>query len=563
MDGPDPDDARSWLREFESTHGRKLRVLHIGNIANNAYNNAKIQRRRGIEADVSCHDYYHVMGSPEWEDAEFIGDVVDEYCPDWWNVDLRGFRRPEWFAQGTFHTCAAYLLARHDDPGRARRLWRKLTRERWLRCRSTQPAAALRLVTGARARGRAVRLSFAWLLAWLLVPLRIAVRRAFATVHAFRALRAGASLSVVLLILLPVRLVPRAWRNTLVAQAEESSSEYVKKGEEPSRDDLPARFRAAFPDREDELIAADYYEQRRQVPFWRPLLEQYDIVQAYSTDGVVPLLAGTEAWAAYEHGTLREIPFEDTPRGRLCALTYREAPIVFVTNSDVLPSVERLGLDPERIVFLPHAVDTDRLFAFADKHAAEVVADDGVTLYSPSRQDWVDRDASWSKGNDVFLRAAALLVDRHPFRIVLAKWGRDLKATRALLDELRIADRVEWVPPLRKRELWLRYLRSHAVVDQFVLPAIGGVTFEAMALGRRVVTAMDAKHTARFFGRTPPLLGAQEVDEVAAALEEILVDPPDADGLGRSARAWVAEFHSADRIVDLQASAYRRLLERP
>src|SRR5215510_1061414 len=77
------------LAEFERRKGRKLRVLHIGNIANNAYNNAKIQRQRGIDADVLSFDYYHIMACPEWEDAEFLGKIEDDNFPDWWAVDLR------------------------------------------------------------------------------------------------------------------------------------------------------------------------------------------------------------------------------------------------------------------------------------------------------------------------------------------------------------------------------------------------------------------------------------------------------------------------------------------
>jgi glycosyltransferase involved in cell wall biosynthesis len=246
----------------------------------------------------------------------------------------------------------------------------------------------------------------------------------------------------------------------------------------------------------------------------------------------------------------------------MCALTYREAPVVFVTNSDVLPSVERLELDPDGVVYLPHAVDSDRLFAFADSNARFAPESGSTpTFYSPSRQDWVDSDVSWAKGNDLFLRAAASLVE-HKFRLVLAEWGRDLAASRALVEQLGLSERVEWVSPLRKHELWARFLSSHAVVDQFILPAIGGVTFEAMALGRRVITAIDAEQTERFFGRTPPVLAAQTQAEIAAALEQVLADPDDAAGRGAAARDWFAERHSADRIVDLQAEAYRKLLDR-
>ncbi|MBI3180432.1 MAG: hypothetical protein HYZ27_12270, partial [Deltaproteobacteria bacterium] len=54
-----------------------MKVLHVGNIANNAYNNAKFLRRAGIDASVLVYDYTHVMGQPEWEDAEFH-EQVDE-----------------------------------------------------------------------------------------------------------------------------------------------------------------------------------------------------------------------------------------------------------------------------------------------------------------------------------------------------------------------------------------------------------------------------------------------------------------------------------------------------
>lgn len=71
----------AFLKEFQRAHNRPLRVLHIGNIANNAYNNALIQRRFGIEADVICYNYYHVMGCPEWEAASFDGNI-DNMFPE-------------------------------------------------------------------------------------------------------------------------------------------------------------------------------------------------------------------------------------------------------------------------------------------------------------------------------------------------------------------------------------------------------------------------------------------------------------------------------------------------
>jgi glycosyltransferase involved in cell wall biosynthesis len=286
-------------------------------------------------------------------------------------------------------------------------------------------------------------------------------------------------------------------------------------------------------------------------------------VQGYAVAPIIPVLCGVRNFTAYEHGTLRKTPFEDTPVGRLCAIGFREAPITFVTNTDVLPSAHRLGLRDDQLVLLPHAIDSERLLQYGREHEHLRPRDAGtVTFLAPARQDWVDRDPSWTKGNDNALHALAILCNEGvPCRIVLAEWGRDIDATRRLIDELGLGDHVEWLPPLYKRSLWDAYIGAHAVLDQFVLEAIGGVAFEAMALGRRVLTALDVEAAAGFFGEAPPLLACKEPEELAAAMRLVAEDPLDAARRGDAAREWFARYHSSDRIVDLQLEAYGRVLD--
>ena len=100
------------LRAMEMRLGRKIRVLHIGNIANNAFHNAKLLLKAGIECDVLCYDYYHMMGCPEWEDADFDGDIGNDFRPNWAGVNLNGYQRPRWFVQGPLGVCMDYLEAR-------------------------------------------------------------------------------------------------------------------------------------------------------------------------------------------------------------------------------------------------------------------------------------------------------------------------------------------------------------------------------------------------------------------------------------------------------------------
>jgi hypothetical protein len=87
-----------WYSRWTRTKGRPLRVLHLGNIANNAFNNARIQRQLGIDAYVIAYENYHIMACPEWEEAAFEGDLGDPFFPNWKKVDLNGYERPPWFA---------------------------------------------------------------------------------------------------------------------------------------------------------------------------------------------------------------------------------------------------------------------------------------------------------------------------------------------------------------------------------------------------------------------------------------------------------------------------------
>ena len=120
---------QQWYDNFFSTHGRKPRILHIGNIANNAYNNAKILNSVGFDCDVLSYDYYHMMGCPEWEDAYFIDDHGNDFFPNWYKVNLHDFIRPSWFAQGLFVDAVDYLIAKRSNCPDTKHAWSKLLLE--------------------------------------------------------------------------------------------------------------------------------------------------------------------------------------------------------------------------------------------------------------------------------------------------------------------------------------------------------------------------------------------------------------------------------------------------
>jgi glycosyltransferase involved in cell wall biosynthesis len=638
--------------EINARLGRPLRILHIGNIANNAYNNACIQRLYGIGADVLCHDYYHVMATPEWEDSG-LTTTVDPNLPNWWESNLKGFRRPEWFVQGPLALCLDYLEARHCGDERRQRaaaatieesyinLLRLDALTRGLRWRDPRtllqrypgllvplgilksPGPPLvRAVSCARALISATILSpignrllaaptalgdiihelrrkMLWplLAAAVAEPPRIRGARTILAGYALlrRTLRLGARdrLEIVrkaevlarsdakraprriiarlprllrlllraawLLMLTPVGIVlRRVWHSHHWINVA-TEDDRTTRGREIAGELLEGE---PVPDAATALLHEEFkrYIGDHSLTFAR-VLAHYDIVQGYATDGIVPLANHHPAFASYEHGTLRELPFEASLSGLICRIAYRHSPAVFVTNTDVLPSVTRLGLAPERVHYLPHAFDDQKLMRWRDANPELSPPADGVVFFSPTRQHWRDANRSLTKGNDTMLRAAGRLwAEGRRFQLMLVEWGQDVAETKRLIEELGYSQSVRWVPPMGKQDLWRAYCTSHAVLDQFILPALGGVGFEALTLGCRLITRTDQDTLAHFFGAAPPVLPAATIDEVARSMASVIDDTDDRAGVGAAGRVWIDKWHSARRIVAIQAEVYRRLL---
>ena len=621
----DPSIARitAWL-------GRPLRVLHIGNIANNAYNNAKIQRQYGIDADVICHDYYHVMATPEWEDGG-LTTRLDPYLPNWWASNLKGFKRPEWYVQGPLALCLEYLDARRR--GQPARLWNaasaiedayvaKLQQDAILNQRPwrdprpflhrhhtlTPIAAALKKVVVIRLssvldaprRFSTLPQQVRQLIVWPLLAASIARppaiaghklvigayamarrllgRKARDTAALMREaarlvpgetriswggalLRLGSIvlqavwIALLLPFFLPVRWLSRqAWPTEPVAPLEERQR--IAAGIIDAM--VPKERWATLPEEDRQNFETQIVHQAL---LFAPVLKHYDVIQGYSIDGFIPLVNGSPAFASYEHGTLRELPFENSLTGLICNIAYSRSPVVFVTNTDVLPSVARLGLPPLVVHNLPHAFDDRKLMNWRDAHPELAPPADEVVFFSPTRQHWRDSNRSLTKGNDIMLRAAGeLWAEGCRFRLLLVEWGQDIEATRALIEALGFTQAVTWIPPMGKQELWRTYCTSHAVLDQFVLPALGGVGFEVLTLGCRLITLTDQTVLKEFFGAAPPVMPAGGVAETVASMRAVLDDPADLAAVGPAGRVWIDTWHSARRTVSIQAEAYERLL---
>lgn len=494
-------DAIDLPQRFERRFGRRLRVLHIGNIANYAFVNARIQRRAGVDADCIDPNFFHIMASPEWLEAPIEGDHGDDFAPKWSRVKLGGYKRPEWFVQGDEELSFRYLAARqrgHD--GEARRLLRQIAAH-------------------ARAYARDVPLPDGLTAALLTSRHPFAMR-----------LRSGVK-----------ALLRRRGKGDALLSSGDSAA-------------IAPSFAIPPPVEVQDYIARS--------ALWRDTLSWYDIIQGYTVQSVYPAAAQLPNFLSYELGTIRGLPFEESAMGRLTRWVYLMSPEVFLTNSDCMPAAERLGLDMAHVHKALHAFDVDDAIAFARSWRG--TEQQGPPMfYAPARQHWKHGNESILKGNDIAIRAIALLKARgHDFRLVLGEWGEEVDLSKQLILELGVADRVVWMRPLPRHKLWPTYLRARAVIDQFRSPAFGGVSLETLALGKRLITSYDHDVGSVFFSEPPPILNCRTPEQIADAMEACLLDPLDEGGLGAAAQHWMQREHGTDRQLHDQFQAYEALLSR-
>lgn len=506
-----------------------LRVLHIGNVANNAYRNATLLNEAGLDCDVICYDYYHLMGSPEWEDADIEGVIADHFYPNWSSVNLNGFSRPTWFAQGPVKTCIRYLLARRRGQYvRARLWWAVLDWQRWW-------LSAVRMPLG-----RSTRL------------VRI-VRRLKGTPASLQA-----SLRAWVRSIPPLAAAVRAVRRALQSRSVPA----LPTGQRVEADEFAARaqylveeFQRLFPDRPDKLMPEDLEAWRALYPKWKMLFHEYDIVQGYSTDPIFPLVYGKRPYIGFEHGTLRDIPFEPTAQGRTTAIAYALADGVFITNGDCLVSVPKLHIQSAAPML--HAVDErkfDRIGRGAeDWHRRYDVR---YLFLCPLRHDWK------IKGTDIYLRALPMLAQRlgRTFKLLVTSWGTEVEASKKLIRELGVEDLVCWMDPIPRRRLIEIQKSIDVVFDQIALPCFGGTAPDAIAAGVPVLMSYDPRSTEWIVSEPAPILTAWTVDDVVAQTLRAL-DPAWRVDYVERARRWTREQHSYRRVVAGHLAMYRKVLE--
>jgi len=559
-----------WLDDFVTKHNRPPRVLHIGNIANNAYNNAKILRQAGLHSDVICYDYYHMMGCPEWEDADFEdGAYGNDFKPNWQKANIKNFKRPNWFVQGRLDDCQNFLIAKSENNKlQMAQDWENLSRDNGTfgySCYTNYDTTNRK-----RKLIKSLQLRLSWLKRTLYYYYLGLERNVTASSNSDRMID-RASGSLMKLGLYGIWLIYKFYsasksilrRYVIDNLASNYKTRYERLAQErffnSRAHEFARQFRDEFPDRSNQLAPSEINVYRYTIPKWRKVLNHYDIVIAYSTLTVIPYICKKE-YFGFEHGTLRDIPYVDDSQGKLTTLSYRFAKHAFVTNFDCVESAQYLTQN--RFTTINHPYDEDHGKNISGhqqlRNSLKEELASEFLFFHPTRQDWVEGKGYADKNNDVFIKAfISLKKAGHKVGLVCCNWGHNVKQTQALLDRSGCSPYVKWISPLAITPFERMCLASDVVVDQFKLGAFGGVLFKALSVGAPVLTYLDEEAVLEQYAECPPVINCKTGQQLVERLEPLIYQHDALLEIGKNGRAWIEKYHSKIGTVNKQVDQFR------
>lgn len=565
----------------------KADYIHIGNIANNGYLNARILNRNGYPARCYAMGYTHIMGSPRWEEGRVLGVIGCQFRPDWGAVHYLGPSLPEWFFDADFAS-RSFIIPEPVTPsptactpvtswviGKLREKWAKLASrsslfrmsgtavEIFLRTRM-EGAVFLKRVM-AEQPNRMIRFAV-----YVIGHLALMTQRVFGPLTRmsgtavrifYRTRLEGAGFLKRTMAEQPNHLIRYAvYVIGHIALATQGKS--TKKKTELKESAFEQLIGSILKKSNDDVgsfglpvvLAEDLLPYSFDAELLKKIAGPKTKFIGYATDGIFPLLAGFE-YNCFEHGTIRNLPFEDTPQGRMCRAVYKNARHVFITNADNNVAAQRLGL--RSFSYLPHPINEDvREEARSNAHGirqkiVEEFGDCTIVLH-PARHHWrEDRHTDWDKGNDLLIRAMGRLVEQgENIVLITVRFGEDWKKSEQLLAELNLSGRAIWLNPLPHHQFIEYILAADIVADQFNVPTFGSIPPKALYLGKAVLTSYLPEMHDWCYPEHPPFLRCNSsVESVENVLLEAVKNKAFVEGIGQSGKGWYEKYYSNKVIL--------------
>ena len=166
-------------------------------------------------------------------------------------------------------------------------------------------------------------------------------------------------------------------------------------------------------------------------------------------------------------------------------------------------------------------------------------------------------DYAW-KQSDVFLDAFAEFAEKHgDVLLAVTGWGNDYRDARQRMARQGLGDRVVFLDQcFSKPALFQRYAAADVIVDQFKVGSLGSVSYEALCMGKPVLTYL-APFNLLGYPSPPPILNARTKADILEQLESCVARPEALEQIGQRSARWYADVYAEENL----ASCVRAIAE--
>lgn len=239
--------------------------------------------------------------------------------------------------------------------------------------------------------------------------------------------------------------------------------------------------------------------------------------------------------------------------GRIDRFVLRRYDRVVAVSDEVRQRLLRGGVRAEKIRRVRNGIDMRPFDVLPRTDASRTGAQDSPVVGLVGR-------LAWEKGVDLFLLAAAKVLVAVPgARFVVVGDGPDREKLEHLIDELNIRQSVTLLG--RRDDMASLYASFDLMVSSSRQEGLPMAVLEGMASGLALVAAAVGELPAVVVdGRTGVLVPAEDVDQLAAAIVDLLRDPEKRAQYGAAARLLIAEKYSAARMTEEYLSVYEEAI---
>jgi hypothetical protein len=157
-------------------------------------------------------------------------------------------------------------------------------------------------------------------------------------------------------------------------------------------------------------------------------------------------------------------------------------------------------------------------------------------------------DYAW-KQSDFFLEAfGEFAAKRDDVLLAITGWGNDYRDAQQRIGRQGLLDKVIFLEEcFAKPGLFRRYAAADVIVDQFKVGSMGSVSYEALCMGKPVLTYL-APFNLLGYPSPPPILNARTKADIVTQLEFCVSQPASLERIGEESARWYADVYSAENL---------------